>query len=168
MAGVTLEKEGLGSVLIEYGNWIVHLNVESHQYSFQFLLVFPFHDRFSVVIHDLVSTRGVGDSASNSDGVSVHLRLVGALTSIDQPDLHGGAGLVGADEGLVAVAAPGYTGLTAQGEHNCREDGRLTGPIFSREEGQSLIRNKCKRLEINNMKYIALEFGVNFGHKYCF
>ena len=168
MTWITLEEEGLCSVLIEDGDWIVHLDVECHQNSLKFLLVFSVYNRFPLVIQDLVGAGRVGDGASDPDGVSVQLRLVGALAHIDQSHLHGGAGLVGADEGLVAVAASGYTGLTAQGEHNCREDGRLTGPIFSREEGQSLIRNKCKRLEINNMKYIALEFGANFGHKYCF
>ena len=148
MTWITLEKECLRSVLIENGNWIVNLDVESHQDSLKFLLVFSFYNRLSLVIQNLVCAGRVGDSASDPDGVPVHLRLVGALSDIDQPHLHGGAGLVGADEGLVAVATPGNTRLAAQSEHDGGQDGRLAGSIFSGEEGQSLVRIECKRLKI--------------------
>ena len=150
MTWIALEEEGLCSVLIENGNWIVHLDVESHQDSLKLLLVFPFNYRFSLVVQDLVGAGRVGDRASDPDGVSVHLRLVRALADIDEPHLHGGTGLVRADEGLVAVAPPGDTRLATQSEDNRGENSGLARSIFSGEEGQSLAGIKCECLELKS------------------
>ena len=147
MTWITLEEEGLCSVLIENGDWIVHLDVECHQDSLKFLLVFPVYNRFPLVIQDLVGAGRVCDGASDPDGVSVHLRLVGALSHIDQSHLHGGAGLVGADEGLIAVAAPGNARLAAKSEDNSGQNGGLTRSIFSGEESQSLVGIESERLQ---------------------
>ena len=150
---VALEQEGLGGILIEDGNRVVHLDVEGHQDPLEFLLVLLLHHNLALVVHDPVGARGVGHPPLNPDGGAVHLGLVSQFPDVGEPHLYNGAGLASPDEGLVGVASAGDPGVAAECEYDSGEDCRLAGPILPGEECQTLVRVEGESLitENNNL-----------------
>ena len=75
------------------------------------------------------------------------------LPQVGQRDLHGGGGLVGADEPLVAGAPVGHAGGAAQRKDDGRQDGRLATTILAAEEVQPLVRHKGEFLQQRNPRH---------------
>ena len=88
--------------MVQHCDRVVHLDVESQQDPLELLPHLLVHHDLPVAVLQLVSGAGLGDGPADSDRIPVELLLVSLLASVEQLDLHLGAGLAGPDELLVA------------------------------------------------------------------